>query len=406
MGKNDVVVVSAVRIPFGKFGGVLKDIPSIELGAMVIQEVLRRVNIKGEEVEETYYGTAFPAEVALETDVPARQATLKAGMPSESVSLTIDRACCSSLAAVRLGFRAIKAGEIEVALGVGAENMSRAPYMVPDIRWGKRLGHIQLLDGLFELGYKGFNPVSVDAGEVALEYGITREDQDRWAYESQMRYAKALAEGKFKIGEELMRVEIPQKKGPPIILERDEFPKPDTTIEKLSRLPLVYGSPTVTAGNAPGLDTGASAILIMSERRATQKGLKPLAKIISMIATATTPRLIVTIPGFTIQKALEKARTDLDQIDLIEINEAFAAMPLVSTRILADGDSEKMRLLLEKTNVNGGAIAIGHPVGASGARILMTLIYELRRRGGGMGVASICGGLAQGEGAVVQVESE
>lgn len=404
MGKNDVVVVSAVRTPFGKFGGTLKDIPSIDLGAMVIREVLQRVNVKGEEVEEIYYGTAIPVETGLETDVPARQATLKGGMPADSISLTVDRACCSSLAAVRLGFRGIKTGEIEIALGVGAENMSRTPYVAPDIRWGKRLGHIQLIDGLFELGYKGFNPVSVDAGEVAVEYGITREDQDRWAYQSQMRYAKAFSEGKFKVGEELMKVEIPQKKVPPIIFERDEFPRPDTTLEKLSKLPLVYGSPTVTAGNAPGLDTGASAILIMSEKKAREKGLRPLAKIISTVATATTPRLIAAIPGFTIQKVLEKARFSLDQIDLIEINEAFAAMPLVSAKILAEGNSEKMRLLLEKTNVNGGAIAIGHPVGASGARILMTLIYELRRRGGGIGVASICGGLAQGEGAVVQVE--
>jgi acetyl-CoA C-acetyltransferase len=184
------------------------------------------------------------------------------------------------------------------------------------------------------------------------------------------------------------------------------LPKPDTTLEKLSKLPLVYGSPTVTAGNAPGLDTGASAILIMSEKKAKEKGLKPLAKILSMVATATTPRLIAAIPGFTIQRALEKAQITLDQIDLIEVNEAFAAMPLVSAKILADGNPEKMKALLEKTNVNGGAIAIGHPVGASGARILMTLIYELRRRGGGIGVASICGGLAQGDGAVVQVEGE
>jgi len=201
-----------------------------------------------------------------------------------------------------------------------------------------------------------------------------------------------------------MRVEIPQGKRPPIILEQDEFPKPDTTLEKLSRLPLVYGSPTVTAGNAPGLDTGASAILIMSEKKAKEKGLKPLARIVSMIATATTPRLIAAIPGFTIQKVLEKAGIGLDQIDLIEVNEAFAAMPLVSAKILSNGDPEKMKSILEKTNVNGGAIAIGHPVGASGARILLTMIYELRRRGGGIGVASICGGLAQGEGAIVQVE--
>ncbi len=405
MEKDDVVVVSAVRTPFGKFGGVLRDIPSIELGAMVIREVLRRVNIKGEEVEETYYGTAIPAEVALETDVPARQATLKAGMPPGSISLTIDRACCSSLAAVRLGFRAIKAGEIEVALAVGADNMSRTPYFATDIRWNKGLGHIQLLDGLYELGYSEFNPVSVDAGEVALEYGITRKDQDRWACQSQMKYQKAFSEEKFKVGEELMRIETPQKKGAPIIFERDEFPRPDTTLEKLSELPLIYGSPTVTAGNAPGLDTGASAILIMSRKKAKEKGLRPLAKIISMVPTAMAPRLLAATPGFTIQKVLEKARMNLDQVDLIEINEAFAAMPLVSAKILADGDSDKMESLLQKTNVNGGAIAIGHPVGASGARILMTLIYELRRRGGGIGVASICGGLAQGDGAVVQVEA-
>ncbi len=407
MGERDVVVVSAVRTPFGKFGGALKDIPSIDLGAMVIREVLQRVDVNGEEVEETYYGVAVPGEVGLETDVPARQATLKAGLPGESISITLDRACCSSMAAVRLGYRAIRAGEIDIALGVGAENMSRTPLMVPPyVRWGSRLGNIEIWDGLFELGYKGFNPVSVDTGEVALEYGVTREDQDRWAYESQMRYAKALQEGKFKIGEELMRVEIPQGKRPPIILERDEFPKPDTTLEKLSRLPTVYGSPTVTAGNAPGLDTGASAILIMSEKKAKERGIKPLARIVSMIATATAPRLIAAIPGFTIRKVLERAGLSLDQIDLIEINEAFAAMPLVSAKILSNGDPEKMRAILEKTNVNGGAIAIGHPVGASGARILMTLIYELRRRGGGIGVASICGGLAQGEGAIVQVDGE
>jgi acetyl-CoA C-acetyltransferase len=404
MEEKNVVIVSAVRTPFGKFGGTLKDIPSIELGAMVIREVLKRVNVKGEEVEETYYGSAVPGEVGLETDVPARQATLKAGMPSDAVSITVDRACCSSLAAVRLGFRAIRTGEIEVALGVGAENMSRTPLIVPPyVRWGSRLGSVELWDGLFGLGYKGFNPVSVDAGEVALEYGITREDQDQWAYQSQMKYVKAFSEGKFKIGEELMRVEIPQRKGPPLQFEKDEFPRPDTTLEKLSKLPLIYGSPTVTAGNAPGLDTGASAILIMSEGRAREKGLKPLGKILSMVATATTPRLIAAIPGFTIQRALEKAQRTLDQVDLIEINEAFAAMPLVSATILADGNSEKMKALLAKTNVNGGAIAIGHPVGASGARILMTLIYELRRRGGGIGVASICGGLAQGDGVVVQV---
>jgi acetyl-CoA C-acetyltransferase len=261
MEKNDVVVVSAVRTPFGKFGGTLKDIPSIDLAAMVMREALQRVNVKGDEVEETYYGSAVPGEVGLETDVPARQATLKAGMPADHVSITLDRACCSSLSAVRLGYRAIRAGEVEVALGVGAENMSRTPLIVPPyVRWGSRLGNIELWDGLYGLGYKGFNPVSVDAGEVALEYGITREDQDRWAYGSQMKYARAFAEGKFKIGEELMKVEIPQRKGLPIVLEKDEFPKSDTTLRNLLSYLLFMEAPR-DSRECPWAGYGASPFL-------------------------------------------------------------------------------------------------------------------------------------------------
>ncbi|HUH64909.1 MAG TPA: thiolase family protein [Syntrophales bacterium] len=402
--KNDIVIVSAVRTPFSKFDSAMADIPSIDLGIMVMKEVLDRVKIKPEEVDDISYGSCIPAEVALETDVPARQATLLAGFPADNISLTLDRACCSSLTCLRLGVRAIKAGEAEIAMAVGAENMPRTPHLAPGLRTGARLGHIKLIDCLFELGYtaKGFNPVAKDAGEVAVEKGVTREMQDAWALGSQEKYAKAYAEGKFKVGEEIMPVVIPRKKGDPIVIEKDESPR-KTSIEALAKLKTIYGSPTVTAGNAPPISAGSSAILFMTTKKAKEKGLKPLATIITTAASATVPREIAVIPAYTIQKALKQAGLKLDDMKLIEINEAFAALPLVATKLLAEGNEKKWKELQAKTNVNGGAIAIGHPVGASAARITMTLAYELKRRGGGYGVAAICGGLAQGEAVILKV---
>ncbi|MFB3926216.1 MAG: thiolase family protein [Syntrophales bacterium] len=402
--KNDIVIVSAVRTPFSKFDSLMADIPSIDLGVIVMKEAIKRVDIKPEEVDEVEYGSCMPAEVALELDVPGRQATLLAGFPAENISLSLDRACCTSLTTLRLGVMAIKAGEARIVLSVGSENMPRMPHLAPGLRKGKRLGPIQLIDNLYELGYsaKGFRPVAVDAGEVALEYGVTREMQDAWALGSQEKYARALAEGKFKVGEEIIPVVIPQKKGNPIVIERDESPR-KTSLEALSKLKTVYGSPTVTAGNAPPISAGASAILIMTRKEAERRGIKPLATIVAIVASATKPRGIAYIPAYTIQKALDRAGLTIDQMDIIEINEAFAAMPLVSTKILADGDEKKWKELQTKTNVNGGAIAIGHPVGASAGRITMAIAYELRRRGGGYGVASICGGLAQGEAVILKV---
>jgi acetyl-CoA C-acetyltransferase len=402
--KNDIVIVSAVRTPFSRFDSAMADIPSIDLGVMVMKEVIKRVGVKPEEVEDIYYGSCIPAEWALELDVPARQATLLAGFPAENISVTLDRACCSSLTALRLGVMSIKAGEATIVMAVGSENMPRTPHLAPGLRKGVRLGHIKLIDPLFELGYqaKGFNPVARDAGEVALEHGITREMQDEWALGSQEKYAKAVADGKLKIGEELLPVVIPQKKGDPIVIEKDESPR-KTSMEALAKLKPIYGSPTVTAGNAPPISAGSSAILLMTRKKAEEKGLKPLATIVTVISSATVPRGIAVIPAYTIEKALGRAGLSLDQMDLIEINEAFAAMPLVSTKLLAKGDEKKWKELREKTNVNGGAIAIGHPVGASAARITMTMAYELQRRGGGYGVASICGGLAQGEAVVLKV---
>lgn len=403
MNERDVVIVSAVRTPFSKFGGMLRDFPSIQLGAMVMKEVLERVGVEPKEVEETCYGLSILAEASLETDVPGRQATLFAGFPPEHISLTLNRACCSSLSALRLGYRAIKAGEINIALAVGSDNMGRAPLLAAGVRWGNHLGHVVLKDPLYELGYPAFSPLAKDAGEVAVEYGITREEQDQWALQSHLRYFKAFQEGKFKIGEELMAIEIQQKGVSPILFAQDESPRADTTLEKLSKLPTIYGNPTVTAGNAPGLSTGATAILLMSGEKAAEKGLEPLATVISTVATAMDARYIAAIPAPTVSKALEKAEKRLRDMDLIEINEAFAAMPLVSSKILATETGEDIKGLREKTNVNGGAIAIGHPVGASALRITMTMIYELKRRGGGLGVAAICGGLAQGEGIVLRV---
>jgi acetyl-CoA C-acetyltransferase len=308
------------------------------------------------------------------------------------------------MAGAALAFRTIRSGEGDVILAVGAENMSRTPQIAPpELRWGQRLGPIVFRDCLSPLGHPGYPPESTNAGRTAVEYGIGREEQDEWAYRSQMRYQEAKKAGKFQVGGELTPVEIPQRKGDPLIFSEDAFPKPDTTLEKLAKLRTIYDSPTVTPGNCPGLDTGAAALLIVSAEGAEKLGLKPIAKIVATASVATEPTMIAINPGIAIQKVLSKAGMNVGQIDLFEINEAFAAVPLVSSKILGDRDETKTKQIRERLNVNGGAIAIGHPVGASGARILMTLMYELRRRGGGYGVASICGGLSQGDAVMIEV---
>ena len=409
MDKRDVVIVSAVRTPFGRFDGAMREIPSIDLGVTVVKEGLKRIQLKPGEVDEFYYGTCIPAEYAPYLNVPARQISLLAGLPADNLSMTIDRACCSSMTAIRLGYRAIRAGDADVVLACGAENMGNSCHLIEPSygRWGTRLGHIQAQDILFELGYsrKGFSPVARDSGEVALEYGVTREDQDRWGLRSQERWAEADKNERFKIGEELVSLEIPQRKGDPIVFEKDEQPR-QTSLEKLAKLKTIYGSPTVTAGNAPGMNSGASAVIIMSREKAIKLGLKPLATIEAMDWAAGDPKYMATLPAKTIEKLLNRIGKTIDDMDLIEINEAFAAVTLVSLKILAGMDEDRWKELQEKTNVNGGAIAIGHPVGASGARITMSLMYELTRRKGGIGVAAICGGLAQGESLVLNVEGD
>lgn len=403
MGKpDDVVIVSGVRTPFSKFGGSLREIHSTDLGVIVIREGLKRAGLTGADLDELYYGMCDQAEAALFDNVNARQSLLRAGLPNTLVSLTIDRACCSSLCAVQLGRRAILLGEADTCMAVGAENMSNTPLLMNGHRWGAGMKPLVVQDYLNPITYREYTPLGRDAGEIAVEHGISREEQDAWALASQQKWAAADKAGRFD--DELVSVELPAKKGDPTMFVRDELPRPDTTMEALSGLKTIYGSPTVTAGNAPGLDAGATSVIVMRRSTADEKGIKPLATIVGVASAAGEPRRMAELPAAVISKALNRAGLSIDDMRVVEINEAFAAVTLVSTKILAGGDEATWRALLKRTNPNGGAIAIGHPVGASGGRILMTMMYELRRSGGGYGVCGICGGLAQGDAVVIRVD--
>jgi len=400
---KDIVIVSAVRTPFGRFCGSLKEYDYFELGALPMKEVLSRVNVPGDQVDEVYWGVGDTSVCKdVYTPVAARQTLIKAGLPPETPSVAIDKACVSAMSAVHYGCRAMVAGEIQCAIGGGATSFSQEPLIVRGLRWkGFRLGDVKMEDPLFALGYKDFNPVSVDTDNVAIEYGISREEQDEWALRSHQNYGQAWEAGKFK--EEMMTLEILQKKGEPIVLNIDEQYRKDTTMEKLAKLPGIYGCKGVTAGNAPGLNDGATAILFMTKPKADQLGLKPLAEIVSMASIAISPHRMPEGPAYAAMKALDLAGLSLDNISVMEINEAFAAVPLVSTLLMVGKDKEKAKALRKKTNINGSAIAIGHPNTASGARIIMNLMYELRRRGGGYALGAICGGLAQADACIIKV---
>ena len=405
MSREDVAVISAVRSPFGKFGGVLKDFTLPKLGGLVAAEAIRRAGIAPEDVEEVATGVNLPgADRSI-----ARQLLIEAGIPTERVAYTVDRACCSSMAAVNMASRSIRLGEVAVALAGGAENMSRVPYFLTDFRWGHRLGDVHLKDQLVIADPMTGKPRAVQAGEEGLEFGITREEQDRWAVRSNELYFKAKAACKIK--DELMTIQVPQERGEAIPFADDESPRADVALEKLAKLPTIYGSPTVTAGNAPGLSTGSSAIVLMSQEEAKRRGKEPLATLLGWAMASGHPDRIASIPAESARLSLAKAGLTIDDIDLIEINEAFAVVPLVSTLIMAGRDQKKAETIRAKTNVNGGAIAIGHPTGATGARMIMTLMYELRRRRQAAGdsrpyygLATLCGGIGEGEAVIVKVD--
>jgi acetyl-CoA C-acetyltransferase len=392
-GDDDVLIVAAARTPFGRFGGALSSVDAVDLGAATIREVVGRAGIAGESVDQVIMGTVITAGMG---QIPARQAALKAGLPVSVSSLTVNKVCASSLKAVNLGATLIRAGEAEVVVAGGMESMSRAPYLLPGARFGLRMGNAEVIDAMQYDGLRDPVGDTLMAGygdEVAAEFEVSREDQDRWALRSQQRYAEAVAAGNF--AGEVMGLPVPQRRGEPIVVDRDEQPRPESTYEALSKLPPLRPGGSITAGNAPGVNDGAAAIVLVSGRAARERGLEPLAIWRAQGEAAEPVKYLATVPAYALQAALKKLGRKATELDLLEINEAFAAVAITATNLLGADP--------ERVNVNGGAVALGHPIGASGARILMTLVYELRRRGGGLGGASICSGMAQGEATVVEV---
>ncbi|OPX41321.1 MAG: acetyl-CoA acetyltransferase [Desulfobacteraceae bacterium 4484_190.3] len=403
MPEKEIVIVSAARTPFGRYCGSLREYDYFDLGAIPMKEVLKRVNLEPNLVDEVFWGVGDTSPCKdVYTPVAARQTLLKAGLPAETPSIALDKACVSAMSAVKLASMSMRLGEIDVAIAGGATSFSQEPLIVRGVRYqGFRIGDVKMEDPLFALGYKDFNPVSVDTDDVAHEYGISRKEQDEWAFMSHKRYGEAWNAGKFK--DEMIPMEIRLTRQDPFTLEIDEQYRPKTTMESLAKLKTIYGCRSVTAGNAPGLNDGATAILLMTREKAESLNLEVLASIVSMTSIAIAPNRMPEGPGYAMKKVLDMAGLGIDDMDIMEINEAFAAVPLVSLEVLTDKDKSAAKALHKKTNVNGSAIAIGHPNTASGARLIMNLMYELRRRGGGYAMASICGGLAQADACIIKV---
>jgi len=386
------VLVAAARTPFGKLGGGLASLPAPELGAIVIREVLRRAGVAGGEVSQVIMGTVISAGMG---QIPARQAAIKAGLPTSVPALSVNKVCASSLKAVNLGALLIRNGDAEIVVAGGMESMSRAPYLLDKARFGYRLGDATLVDSMVRDGL--IDPangchMAVEGSSVAREFEVSRERQDQYAYNSQRRYADALKAGRFK--DELVPVTVPNGKTSAVI-DGDEQPRPDTTLEGLARLkPVFQEDGTITAGNAPGVNDGAAALLLMSAAEAKRRDLPVLAEWVAYGESAADTPYLAVVPATSIQAALRKRGLRVSDIDLFEINEAFAAVACTAVDLLGVDE--------DRVNVDGGAVAVGHPIGASGARILMHLVYELRRRGATYGAAGICSGMAQGEATVVR----
>ncbi|WP_156563369.1 acetyl-CoA C-acyltransferase, partial [Clostridium paraputrificum] len=390
---REVVIASAARTALGSFGGSLKDVPAAELGAIVIKEAVKRAGIDPEQVEEVVMGNVIQAGLGQNV---ARQATLKAGLPNEVPAMTINKVCGSGLRTVALAAQMIKAGDADIVVAGGMENMSAAPYVLDKARWGQRMGDGKLVDTMIKDAlWDAFNNyhMGVTAENIAEQWGLTREMQDEFAAASQAKAEAAIKAGKFK--DEIVPVVIPQRKGDPIVFDTDEFPRFGTTAEKLAKLkPAFIKDGTVTAGNASGINDGAAAFVIMSAEKAAELGVKPLAKIVSYGSKGLDPAIMGYGPFHATKKALEAANLTVEDMDLIEANEAFAAQSLAVAKDL--------NFDMSKVNVNGGAIALGHPVGASGARILTTLLYEMEKRDAKRGLATLCIGGGMGTALIVE----
>lgn len=393
---SKTVILSGARTAFGKFSGGLSSLSASDLGGHAIKAALDRAGIQPDQVNEVIMGTVLQAG---QGQIPSRQAAHKAGIPWNVKTETINKVCASGMRSISLGDQIIRLGEEQIIVAGGMESMSNAPYYLPKAREGFRMGDAQVIDGMVYDGLScSFHPKNVHMGtygnETAATFDISRDKQDDWAVRSHERALKAIEGGRFQ--EEITPIEIPQRKGDPITVDTDEAPRKGTTKEVLSGLRPAFGKDgTITAGNAPGVNDGACAVVLASEEKAQELGITPLATILGHAEVGVAPEEFPQTPGLVINTLLEKYGKSIEEIDLIEINEAFAAVALVSNQIAGLDES--------KVNVNGGAVALGHPIGASGARIVYTLALELQKRGGGLGIAAICSGGGQGDALLIEV---
>jgi len=387
------VIVAGARTPFGKFGGAFKDVPAKTLGAHAIREALARAGVKGSEVDYVIMGQVLQAGAG---QITARQAAIEAGVPQEVPAITINKVCLSGLNAIALADQLIRAGEVEVVVAGGMESMSEAPYLVPKARFGARMGNAQMVDSMVHDGlWSTFTEqhMGESSDEVNRELEISREEQDLWAARSHQRAERAWESG--ALGDEVVVVALPQKRGDPLQVDRDEGVRRGTTPESLGKLPPAFNkNGTITAGNAAQISDGAAAVVVMSGERAKQLGIEPLVEIVAHGMSADRYSWLHTVPALALSAALKKAGLDVGDLDLVEINEAFAAVALNATRMLGIDE--------ERVNVNGGAVALGHPIGASGARLVLTVAHELKRRGLTTGAAALCGGGGQGDALIVR----
>ena len=390
---TEVVIVAAVRTPIGSFGGSLKDISTVDLGSLVIKNAIERAGLEPEQVDEVIMGNVLGAGLGQNV---ARQMSVYAGVPVTSPAFTINKVCGSGLKAVQLAVQAVLCGDAEVVVAGGAENMSQAPYILPNQRWGSRMGNATVVDTMLRDGLTdGFEDyhMGITAENVAEQYGITREDQDSFALQSQKRAVAAVESGRFK--EEIIPVEIPQRRGEPLVFDTDEFPRKDVSLEGLSKLRSAFQKDgSVTAGNSSGINDGAAAVVVMSAEKAKELGVPVLATIKSYASAGLDPKVMGCGPIYASRKALEKAGLTVADLDLVESNEAFAAQ--------ACAVAKELNLDLEKVNVNGGAISLGHPIGASGCRILVTLLHEMQKRDAKRGLATLCIGGGMGTALIVE----
>ncbi len=390
---REVVIVGAARTAVGNFGGSLKDIPASTLGAVAVKEALNRAGIKAEQVDEVIMGSVLQGGLGQNI---ARQISIEAGIPIEVPAMTLNKVCGSGLRSVSLAAQIIKAGDADIIVAGGAENMSMAPYVAPTARWGARMGDTKLVDMMVYDGLTdAFSKVhmGITAENIAEKWGLSREEQDAFAAASQNKAEVAVKSGRFK--DEIVPVMIPQKKGDPIVFDTDEFPKFGTTLDTCGKLKAAFKKDgTVTAANASGINDSGAAVIVMSKEKADELGIKPLCTIKSYASAGVDPQIMGIGPVPSSQKAMAKAGIEVKDLDLIEANEAFAAQSLAVGKELGFDP--------EKLNVNGGAIAIGHPIGASGCRILITLIHEMIKRDSKLGLATLCIGGGQGTALIVE----